>query len=101
LPSEKNAIGTRAEQPERKDDKAQQTIRTRMLQWRGTVSRERLVKIDLPGVPVKIEISQASGCDVEIIEPPTAANNWRHVTLRILGQGDVSFRLGWRPVSRL
>jgi hypothetical protein len=58
-----------------------------------------VVKIDMPGVPGKIEISQAPGFSVEIIEPPTAANNWRHVTLRILGQGDVSFRLRWWPIS--
>jgi serine/threonine protein kinase len=100
LPSGKNVIGTQAERPERKADKEPQSMRPRMLQWSGTVSRERVVKIDMPGVPVKVQISQASGCDVEIIEPPTAANNWRHVTLRILGQGDVSFRLGWRPISR-
>src|SRR5262245_55231392 len=99
LPSVKNATGAQANQPERKDDKAPQSIRTRMLQWRGTVSRERVVKIDLPGVPVKVEISQASGCYAEIIEPPTAANNWRQVTLRVLGQGDASFQLRWRPIS--
>jgi len=101
LPSGKNAISTQAKQPERKDDKAPQSVRTRMLQWSGTVSRERVVKIDLPGAPVIVEISQASGCYAEIIEPPTAANNWRHVILRVLGQGDVSFRLRWRPISRL
>ena len=101
LPSGKNAIGTQAKQPERKDDKESQSIRTGMLQWSGTVSGERVVKIDLPGAPVKIEISQTSGCHAEIIEPPTAADNWRHVTLRIMGQGDASFRLRWRPVTRL
>src|SRR5215510_6222900 len=95
LPSGKNAIATQAKQPERKDDKAPQSVRTRMLQWSGTVSRERVVKIDLPGAPVIVEISQASGCYAEIIEPPTAANNWRHVILRVSGQGDVSFRLRW------
>jgi len=101
LPSGKNAIGTQAKQPERKDDKESQSTRTGMLQWSGTVSGERVVKIDLPGAPVKIEISQTSGCHAEIIEPPTAADNWRHVTLRIMGQGDASFRLRWRPITRL
>jgi serine/threonine protein kinase len=99
LQSRRNETRRGAIQPE-KDDKESQSMRPRMLQWSGTISRERVVKIDMPGVPGKIEISQAPGFSIEIIEPPTAANNWRHVTLRILGQGDVSFRLRWWPISR-
>src|SRR5262249_35936015 len=56
LPSGKNAIGTQAKQPERKGDKEPQSIRTGrtgMVQWSGRVSGERVVKIDLPGVPLK------------------------------------------------
>jgi serine/threonine protein kinase len=100
LQSRRNETGGQSLQPERKDDKGSQSIKPKMLQWSGTVSRERVVKIDMPGVPGKIEISRASGCSVEITEPPTAANKWRQVTLRVLGQGDASFRLQWWPISR-
>ncbi len=104
LQSAKNEIGRQEPQPEKKDDKesqptqSAQSIKAKTLQWSGTVDRERTVKIDMPGVPGKLEVNHTSGCRVEITEPPNAANNWGQVTLRILGQGDVSFRLRWAPI---
>jgi hypothetical protein len=100
LQPKRNEVNKQAAQPQRKDDQGPQSIRSRTLQWSGTVNRERVVKIDMPGVPGQVEIPRATGCSVAIIEPPTAANNWRHVTLRILGQGDVSFQLRWRPITK-
>src|SRR5262249_10449391 len=44
---------------EGRDTKDPQSVRPRILQWSGTISREREVKIELPGVPGKVEILQA------------------------------------------
>jgi hypothetical protein len=79
----------RQEQPQR--------AAPRLIQWSGTVNRERVVRIEMPGVPGTVEIPRVYRERVGVVEPPSANNGWRSVVLRIFGQGNVSILIRWLP----
>jgi serine/threonine protein kinase len=76
------------------------TVRPRLYQWSGRVEYQREITIELPGVPGTVEIPRAFRHRVGVIEPPSAANRWNFVVLRIFGRGGVSFVIRWWPAAR-
>lgn len=92
--------------PQNRDDEDQNgaddsdTIRPRLYQWSGRVDYQREITIELPGVPGTVEIPRAFRHRVGVIEPPSAANRWNFVVLRIFGRGGVSFVIRWWPATR-
>jgi hypothetical protein len=72
----------------------------KLIQWNGSVNREREITIDLPGVPGTLEIPRVYRNRVGMIEPPSGANRWRCAKLRVFGQGGVSFVVRWWPRVR-
>jgi hypothetical protein len=71
----------------------------KLIQWSGSVNREREVTIDLPGAPGTLEIPRVYRNRVGIVQPPTASNGWRTATVRVFGQGGVSFVVRWWPMG--
>jgi serine/threonine protein kinase len=71
----------------------------KLIQWSGSVNREREVTIDLPGVPGTLEIPRVYRDRVGMVQPPSASNHWRTATVRVFGQGGVSFVVRWWPMS--
>ncbi|HKX27272.1 MAG TPA: protein kinase [Blastocatellia bacterium] len=71
----------------------------KLIQWSGTVNRQRVVKIEMPGVPGRIEIPRAYRERVGVVEPPSATNGWRSAVLRVFGQGNVSVLIRWWPTA--
>jgi hypothetical protein len=51
----------------------------------------------LPGVPVSIELHPAS---LQVVTPPSAANEWRHLTIRNAGKKQVIVLVTWTAVPR-
>jgi len=74
-----------------------QHLGPKLIQWSGSVNREREITIDLPGVPGMLEIPRVYRNRVGIVEPPSPSNRWRTATLRVFGQGGVSFVVRWWP----
>jgi serine/threonine protein kinase len=72
----------------------------KLYQWSGRVDVQREITIELPGVPGAVEIPRAFRGRVGVIEPPSAANRWSCVVLRIFGRGGVSFIIRWWPSAR-
>jgi serine/threonine protein kinase len=82
------------------DDDDSGRIGPKLYQWSGRVDYQREITIELPGVPGTVEIPRAFRGRVGVIEPPSAANRWSCVVLRIFGRGGVSFVIRWWPAAR-
>jgi serine/threonine protein kinase len=82
------------------DDHAEEQIGPQLIQWRGAVNRERVIKIEMPGVPGMIEIPRVYRDRVGVVEPPGENNSWSCAVLRIFGRGSVSILVRWWPVRR-
>ena len=82
------------------DDEEEEEIGPKLIQWNGTVNGQRQIRIEMPGVPGRIEIPRVYRDRVAIVEPPNAVSGWRVAVLRMYGKGHVSFTLRWGPSSR-
>jgi serine/threonine protein kinase len=71
----------------------------KLIQWSGPVNGARELKIELPGVPGRVEIPRVYRDRVGIIEPPNADNDWRCATVRVFGRGQMSFVMRWWPLG--
>lgn len=71
----------------------------RLIQWSGSVNGARELKIELPGIPGRIDIPRVYRDRVGIIEPPNADNDWRCATVRVFGRGQMSFVMRWWPLG--
>ncbi len=74
-------------------------IGPKLIQWSGSVNREREIIIELPGVPGTLEIPRVYRNRVGMVEPPSASNRWRCAKLRVFGKGGVSIVVRWWPSS--
>ena len=83
------------------DDEEEEEIGPKLIQWNGTVNGQRQIRIEMPGVPGRIEIPRVYRDRVAIVEPPNADSGWRVAVLRIYGKGHVSFTLRWWPSQRM
>lgn len=69
----------------------------KVIAWSGAVRGERIVRLEMPGVPGHVEIPRSYRRRVGIVEPPSSENRWGLVALRIQGRGEVSIILRWWP----
>lgn len=69
----------------------------KLIQWSGSVNREREITIELPGKPGRLEIPRVYRNRVGMVEPPGPSNRWRCAKLRVFGKGGVSFVVRWWP----
>lgn len=84
---------------ERHDSRAEsEQVGPKLIQWNGPVNRERVIKIEMPGVPGTLEIPRVYRDRVAIVEPPASSNQWRCAVLRVYGRGGVSFVMRWWPL---
>ncbi len=81
------------------DGQHPRSLGPKLIQWSGSVTREREVTIDLPGLPGTLEIPRVYRNRVGIVQPPSASNGWRTATVRVFGQGGVSFVVRWWPMG--
>lgn len=81
------------------DSQEPRRLGPKLIQWNGSVTRERIVTIDLPGVPGTLEIPRVYRDRVGIVQPPSASTGWRTATVRVFGQGGVSFVVRWWPMG--
>ncbi|MEO6725265.1 MAG: protein kinase [Blastocatellia bacterium] len=81
------------------DSQEPRRLGPKLIQWSGSVTREREVTIDLPGVPGILEIPRVYRNRIGIVQPPSASNGWRTATVRVFGQGGVSFVVRWWPMG--
>ncbi len=81
------------------DDESPQRLAPRLIQWNGEVFSERIIKIEMPGVPGTIEIPRVYRDRVGVIESPSHNNNWRYAVLRVFGQGSVTILVRWWPMA--
>jgi hypothetical protein len=81
------------------DDEPPLRIGPRLIQWNGEVFNERVIKIEMPGVPGTIEIPRVYRDRVGVIESPSHSNNWRYAVLRVFGQGSVTILVRWWPMA--
>lgn len=72
----------------------------KLVDWRGQVHGERLVRLEMPGVPGTVEVPRIYRNHVGIVEPPGTENRWRVLILRIIGSGEVVIRVRWWPSLR-
>ncbi len=69
----------------------------KVFSWQGRVYGVREITLDMPGTPGTVDIPTAFRKRIGIIEPPSPANKWRKLVLRVFGDGDVSFVIRWQP----
>jgi serine/threonine protein kinase len=81
------------------DDEPPMRIGPRLIQWNGEVFNERVIRIEMPGVPGTIEIPRVYRDRVGVIESPSHSNNWRYAVLRVFGQGSVTILVRWWPMA--
>jgi hypothetical protein len=81
------------------DEDEPQRLGPRLIQWNGDVTSERVITIEMPGVPGTIEIPRAYRNRVGVIESPSHNNNWRYAVLRVFGQGPVTILVRWWPMA--
>ena len=81
-------------------DEADRVVSPRVIAWSGAVSGERVIRLEMPGVPGRIEIPRSYRHRVGIVESPHMGNGWRLAVLRILGRGECSIILRWWPRGR-
>ncbi len=81
------------------ENKEEDPIGPKLIQWNGYVRGEREITIELPGIPGTIEIPRVYRDRVGVIEPPTARNRWECVTVRVFGRGHISFVMRWWPIA--
>lgn len=79
---------------------AEAEIGPKLYSWRGEVSRERQVTIEMPGQPGTIQIPRDYRKRVGVVEPPSPSNGWRRAVLRVFGDGLVSIIVRWYPNRR-
>lgn len=79
------------------DEDNQSRLGPKLIQWNGSVDRERVIKIEMPGVPGTIEIPRVYRDRIGVVEPPNESNHWRCAVLRIFGRGSVSILVRWWP----
>jgi serine/threonine protein kinase len=72
----------------------------RVIAWSGAVSGERVIRLEMPGVPGRIEIPRSYRHRVGIVESPHLGNGWRLAVLRVFGRGECSIILRWWPRGR-
>ncbi len=80
------------------NDENGQQIGPKIIQWNGSVDRERVVKIEMPGVPGTIEIPRIYRNRVGVVEPPSSSNGWGCAVLRVFGRGNISIIVRWWPI---
>ncbi len=68
--------------------------------WEGEVRGERLIRLEMPGVPGTVDVPRIYRNRVGIVEPPGTENRWRVLVLRIVGSGKVVIRVRWWPSLR-
>jgi serine/threonine protein kinase len=91
----------RGNSPRRNNDleeESEDQIGPKLIQWSGAVNRERVIKIEMPGVPGMIEIPRVYRDRVGVVEAPGERNSWSCAVLRIFGRGSVSILVRWWPV---
>ena len=94
--SQARAIASHYDDDENEDSDA---WRPRVISWNGHVTGERILRIELPNRPGRVEIPRAYRQRVGIVEPPQPDNEWRCVRLRVIGNGFVSLVIRWWPRS--
>lgn len=72
----------------------------RVIAWSGAVSGERIIRLEMPGTPGRIEIPRSYRHRVGIVESPNMGNRWRLAILRVFGRGECSIILRWWPRGR-
>ncbi|MBI1761349.1 MAG: protein kinase [Acidobacteria bacterium] len=72
----------------------------KVIAWSGAVSGERVIRLEMPGVPGRIEIPRSYRHRIGIVESPNLENRWRLAVLRIFGRGECSIILRWWPRGR-
>ena len=82
---------------EREAEAERRDFAPKVIAWSGAVRGERIVRLEMPGVPGSVEIPRIYRKRVGIIEPPCDENQWRMVALRVYGRGEVSVVLRWWP----
>jgi hypothetical protein len=90
----------RRDDDRRDDDEEWDRIGPKLITWRGSVDEERVIKIEMPGVPGTIEIPRVYRYRVGVVEPPSHSNRWRCAVLRVFGRGSVSILVRWWPMAR-
>ncbi len=98
-----NAASTNTEEgnnnaagPEAEPD-AGREFSPKVIAWSGAVSGERIIRLEMPGVPGRIEIPRSYRRRVGVVESPNEGNRWRTAVLRVFGRGECSIILRWWP----
>ena len=76
-------------------------IGPKLIQWNGRVNGQREIRLEMPGVPGRIDIPRVYRDRVGIVEPPSEVNQWRSAVLRVFGKGGVMIVVRWWPFGRV
>lgn len=79
------------------DQDSDRAFSPRVIAWSGAVSGERIIRLEMPGTPGRIEIPRSYRHRVGIVESPNLENRWRLAVLRVFGRGECSIILRWWP----